>query len=152
MHGSLNFYCRKVWVGLMRIAIGAGIYYSMRVESFVRLDETQLVQPEWYQSQSGISKKIDFCLELDALIQVIGPQGVQFLDGRICQWTVYIASSIKEYIQANIDSLDKFRNGWMDDSKVSDLVRKIKSTRILLISRFKRYYTQDSYFRIYSKV
>ncbi|KAI8927379.1 Nck-associated protein 1 [Entophlyctis helioformis] len=70
--------------------------------------------------------------ELQALCELIGPQGVQFMDLKLTRQITIMTGSVQEMIQQNYESLDRIRKSWFDEGVMKDTLRKFRLMRDFL--------------------
>ncbi|KAH6601775.1 hypothetical protein BASA61_001802 [Batrachochytrium salamandrivorans] len=67
--------------------------------------------------------------ELCALCELVGPQGIQFIDMKLTRQITILCGSVQEMISHNTEGLEKILNSWTDDVLMKETLRKMKHMR-----------------------
>ncbi|KAJ3399761.1 Nck-associated protein 1, partial [Chytridiales sp. JEL 0842] len=97
----------------------AGVYYSEARRAFVSPSGGVSVVAEYYADLN----------EINALAELLGPQGSRYLDSKMCKLQTGLMVVVKEMISQNKDTLERLKTSWTDDLKSTELLKKMKHIR-----------------------
>ena len=69
---------------------------------------------------------IIFFLELKSLCEMLGPQGIRFIDDKLVRIVASITASLKDVIVQNQDALERLKVDWDEESKCMEALRKLR--------------------------
>ncbi|KAH6571166.1 hypothetical protein BASA60_007287 [Batrachochytrium salamandrivorans] len=110
----MQWYCEFV---VSKAVIGTTVYSKSR-RSFCSITPSSVEAQTYTDSH-----------ELCALCELVGPQGIQFIDMKLTRQITILCGSVQEMISHNTEGLEKILNSWTDDVLMKETLRKMKHMR-----------------------
>ncbi|KAJ3021788.1 Nck-associated protein 1 [Thoreauomyces humboldtii] len=67
--------------------------------------------------------------ELCALCELLGPQGIKFIDDQLCRMVGTLANCVKDLMSQTVPLLESLRTNWGDEPRTWEILKKVKNTK-----------------------